>query len=509
MEDALRESEDKYRLLVDHALDPIFILQDEVVKFANPITLKLSGYTLEELGRLPFTTFLYPEDRERILGYYHRRIEGEDMPAHLVLRIIDKHGEEVSLQVNQVLIRWKGRPAMLIIARDITSQLQVEEQLRHSQKMEAVGTLAGGIAHDFNNILMAIIGYAELAMDKARTPDRGLQEIEGVLKAAIRAKSLVKQILTFSRKTKVEVKPLNLNNVLEQSAKMLERTIPKMIHIEMNLAENLTPVMGNAGQLNQLLLNLGSNAADAMPQGGTLQIASGNVELDETAIKNRIELQPGEYVMLKVTDSGHGMDEETIARIFDPFFTTKEIGKGTGLGLSTAFGVVKAHGGHITCSSDPDTGTTFTVFLPVLKNTHVAVADVGAESDELPRGSETVLLVDDEEALRDIGRRLLLKNGYRVMEADSGEDALEVFRNNSDRVDLVLMDLGMPGMGGRKCFEALREMKPRLKIVITSGYALEEPERVLVSSGMAAYVSKPYVLKDLLHTIRTVLDGKD
>ena len=509
VEDALRESEDKYRLLVDHALDPIFILQDEVVKFANPITLKLSGYTLEELGRLPFTTFLYPEDRERILGYYHRRIEGEDMPTHLVLRIINKHGEEVSLQVNQVLIRWKGRPAMLIIARDITSQLQVEEQLRHSQKMEAVGTLAGGIAHDFNNILMAIIGYAELAMDKARTPDRGLQEIEGVLKAAIRAKSLVKQILTFSRKTKVAVKPLNLNDVLEQSAKMLERTIPKMIHIEMNLAENLNPVMGNAGQLNQLLLNLGSNAADAMPQGGTLQIASGNVELDETAIKNRIELQPGEYAMLKVTDTGHGMDEETIARIFDPFFTTKEIGKGTGLGLSTAFGVVKAHGGHITCSSDPGTGTTFTVFLPVLKDTSVAVADVGAESDEVLRGSETVLLVDDEEALRDIGRRLLLKNGYRVMEADSGEEALEVFRNNSDRVDLVLMDLGMPGMGGRKCFEALREMKPQLKIVITSGYALEEPERALVSSGKAAYVSKPYILKDLLHTIRTVLDGGD
>ncbi|MBI4774249.1 MAG: transporter substrate-binding domain-containing protein [Deltaproteobacteria bacterium] len=509
IEAALRESEDKYRMLVDNALDPIFILQDEVMKFANPVTLKLSGYTIEELGRQPFTILLYPEDRERILNLYHRCLKGEDMPSNLVLRITNKKKRELSLESKQVLIQWNGRPAILIIARDVTFQRQVEEQLRHSQKMEAVGTLAGGIAHDFNNILMAIIGYSELAMDKARTPERGSREIEGALEAAVRAKSLVEQILTFSRKTETKLTPLNLNGVLEQSVKMLERTIPKMIRIETKLDKTLKPVMGDAGQLNQLLLNLGSNAADAMPQGGSLRITSGNLVPDAVTIKNRIQLEPGEYAMVEVTDTGHGMDEEIIERIFDPFFTTKEVGKGTGLGLSAAFGVVKAHGGHITCSSRPGAGATFTLFLPVLKDATVPMAETETVSCENGRGSETVLVVDDEEALRDIGRKILEKNGYQVIEASTGEDALAVFETNGDRVDLVLVDLGMPGMGGLKCIEALRRIKPRLKIVITSGYALGESEQRLVSLGKAAFVAKPYALGDLLHTIRTVLDGDD
>ena len=412
-------------------------------------------------------------------------------------------------------VEWvDGRVVRLQVASDITELKQAEKekenlqsQLRQAQKMEAVGTLAGGIAHDFNNLLTAILGYSELALDDALEGVSNARQIQEIIKAGHRAKDLITQILTFSRKLEPELKPINLNKVVFQTEKMLERIIPKMIQIEMKMADDLWLINADVGQLSQVILNLGSNARDAMPEGGRLLIETENITLDQRYCDQHAGAVPGPYVLFSVSDTGHGMDRETMEHIFDPFFTQKEIGQGTGLGLATVYGVVKSHNGYIMCYSEPGKGTTFRIYLPVLESAERDDPEPKADQG-LWEGEETILLVDDEEAIRDLGEQILTRRGYKVLLAETGEQALEVYGDRGADIDLVLLDISMPGMGGRRCLEELLKLDPEARVIIASGYSLNGQSGSIVSMGARAFVAKPFFASGLLSTIRRVLDGE-
>jgi CheY-like chemotaxis protein len=371
--------------------------------------------------------------------------------------------------------------------------------------MEAIGTLAGGIAHDFNNILGAILGFSEMALDDAKHGRIDPQDLEQVMQAGERAKSLVKQILTFSRKVEVEKTPLDLNKQVAQSAHLLGKTIPKMIKIQLDLALDLESIDANANQLEQILLNLGANAADAMPEGGLLSFKTENLTLQNSPCLNRGQELSGPYVALSVSDTGLGMDEQTLGHIFEPFYTTKESGKGTGLGLSTVSGIVKGHQGHITCQSTPGAGTTFILYFPVIHKQKMGQA-LAESSGEAAGGDESILLVDDEAALLSLGARILSDAGYHVRQASSGEEALASYQVPGRRFDLLILDLDMPGMGGLKALDEVLALDPRARVIVASGHEVDERLKIIGASGMRGYVAKPFRRAELLAMVRRVLD---
>ncbi len=406
-----------------------------------------------------------------------------------------------------------GPDEVLAIVQDITDRIKgeielrkLEEQLFQAQKMEAVGALAGGVAHDFNNVLQAISGYVQLMQLDLDESYPGSKNLKMINEAVERAAELVRQLLTFSRKTEIEFRPLDLNHEVRQAIGMLKRTIPKMIDIEVRLADDLKPVNGDSVQLEQVLINLGTNAADAMPEGGRLLIETESVVLDDSYTAVHLEAEPGEYVLLKVSDTGCGMDKETLQRIFEPFFTTKEVGQGTGLGLSTVYGIVKGHGGHITCYSEPGQGTVFNIYLPAWEQSgNGRTARTEFQMGPI-RGDESILLVDDEEAVAGVAEKFLRRYGYSVLTASSGEEALEIYRARGEAIDLVVLDLGMPGMGGRKCLEELLKLDPQAKVIVASGYSINGQAADVIESGARGFLSKPYRLSDMLKKVREVLD---
>ena len=401
---------------------------------------------------------------------------------------------------------------VLSVVRDITERVRAEEKvktlrnrLQQSQKMESIGTLAGGIAHDFNNILAAIIGYSELALADAEKGKPMPRHIKSILQAGDRAKDLVNQILTFSRKMEPELKPVDLNQVVKQAKGMLERTIPRMIEIKHQLADDLWLTNADASQLSQVLMNLGTNAKDAMPDGGQWIIETRNMILHQGYCARHVDVSPGKYVLLTVTDTGHGMDNETREQIFDPFFTKKEVGKGTGLGLATVYGVVKNHGGCINCYSEVGRGTSFKIFLPAIQSTASDRLE-NKIAEEAPGGHETILLVDDEDAIRELGQNVMSRKGYKVMLAATGEEALEIYKEQGENIDLIILDISMPGMGGHKCLEELIRQDPEVKVVVASGYSLSGDLYNVLASGASTFVPKPFLFNDLLAEVRDVLD---
>jgi len=338
------------------------------------------------------------------------------------------------------------------MARDLQQhQRLLESQLQQAQKMEAIGTLAGGIAHDFNNILQGIIGYIQIIMMNKDSEQPDYKYFKQIEKSALRASKLTKQLLIFSRKVESELKPVNLNHEVKQVYKLLHKAIPKMIDIKLHLSEDLKIINADSMQLEQVVMNLGVNAKDAMPDGGELVFETKNVNLDEEYCKAHFELTPGEYVLFSIADTGHGMDKSTTHRIFEPFYTTKEIGKGTGLGLSMVYGIVKSHGGYIFCYSELGKGTIFKIYFPALVEEDFEQETDVKDDAELRGGNETILLVDDEEILRNQGKDMLSRFGYKVITAKDGEKAIELHKAKKDNIDLTLLDVGMPGMGGHKC----------------------------------------------------------
>jgi PAS domain S-box-containing protein len=496
---------------------------DGEITLANPQALNIRGGEETTLTHIDFSQYtrnwqLFDKDGNVFpsedLPLTRAIVNGETtINKEMIIR--NEYGEDRWIFVNAAPIRNKAGDITSGIAvfQDVTdlkrteeARAKLESQLRQAQKMEAVGTLAGGIAHDFNNILSAIMGYGELAQLASEEGQNNHRHLDQIVKAAERAKSLVKQMLTYSRRSEMELRPVDINLLVTRSFGMLERAIPKMININSNLSDDLALVKADSTLMEQVIMNLANNASDAMPDGGRLTFETSLIDLDLDYIDDQLEIAPGRYVLLTVTDTGQGMDKETLEKIFDPFFTTKDIGKGTGLGLSTVFGITKEHGGHISCYSEPGLGTTFKIYLPVMQVSRDDLSVQNIPSQDALGGNETILLVDDEEAIRELGAELLENMGYRVIKASSGEEALEYYRQANDEVDLVVLDLGMPGMGGHKCIKALLEISPGLKVLIASGYSANGTVADTLRQGAAGYIPKPFRRNDLLNTVRNILD---
>ena len=495
-------------------------------------TGKSQDETLSSIVRLLPAAFLYPEKTRARITLDNRNIETDNFKEtenRLASNISTPQGETIGV----VEIFLEGEKTVsaerAFLEEEITlvdaiadrisdwwqkkraeeEKQKVEVQLRQAQKMEAIGTLAGGIAHDFNNILAVIMGHTEIAQEKTKIGEDDTMETSRVLEAAIRASNLIKQILTFSRNVEIELKPLNLNHEIAHSVKLLERTIPKMIGIELHLADDLKQIKGDSNQMEQVLMNLTTNAIDAMPLGGRLVIQTENILLDDEFCNGHIEFLPGRYIFWQISDTGDGIDEETQKHIFDPFFTTKEVGKGTGLGLSIVYGIVKSHGGHIICYSHPGMGTTFKVYLPALQEDEAQIILESERYEVETGGEETVLVVDDEKAIRESTTEILKRRGYKIFAAASGEEALKICKEKKGQIDLVILDVGMPGMGGLKCFEKLIEIDPKIKILIASGYSAESQLRQTAAVNAAGFIGKPYRLRDMLSKLREILGAKD
>jgi nitrogen-specific signal transduction histidine kinase len=406
----------------------------------------------------------------------------------------------VAVAIAGVLVEEGGHQIVFNAVKNLSETQHLEEQLRQAQKMEAVGRLAGGVAHDFNNLLTAILGYAELLLD-ADPSSEVKHSADEILKAGERAASLTKQLLAFSRKQVLQPKILDLNEVLAEIDGLLRRTLGEDVRYETERDAHLWRVLADPGQLQQVLLNLAVNARDAMPEGGVLRIATRNVSLRAANLPEIPKVAEGDYVLLEVGDTGHGMDTETLSRAFEPFFTTKERGKGTGLGLSTVYGIVKQSGGYIHIESDPGKGTRVLVYLTRVHGAADSPSNVSPRS--LPRGgSETILLVEDEESVRRLASLLLERSGYRLLVASSAEEALEMARGYAGQIDLLLTDVVLPGLNGRRLADLLSPERPSMKVVFASGYF---DERGILESG-SDFIQKPFNPETLARSVRLALD---
>lgn len=503
-ETALKKSEEKYRLLFQNATEAIFVVQDGSVKFSNPRTQEQSGYTAEELERLPFMDHIHPDDRHLIEEHERKRRSGEECVSTYSLRVETKAGETLWGELNTVDIEWEERSATLNFVRDITQQKRLESQFLHAQKMEAVGTLAGGIAHDFNNLLMVIQGYASL-MRRDIGPDHPHYEKLGQIEEQVKSGAgLTKQLLGFARGGRYEIKPADLNDIIAKTSTMFGRT-KKEIAVHFHCAEDLWTVEVDRGQMEQVLLNLYVNAWQAMPRGGSLFVGTENVALNAKHA-GALSLGAGRYVKATITDTGAGMDRKTRERIFEPFFTTKEMGRGTGLGLASAYGIIKGHGGAIDVLSEPGAGTTFEIYLPA---SHLEVPGNDVSPVKAVTGNETILLVDDEQAILKVSADILKTLGYTVIPAGSAREAVEIYGKQKDVIDLVILDMIMPDMSGGETFAFLKMINPRVKAILSSGYSLNEQAEKIMKQGCRAFIEKPFTIQGLSLKVREVLDKAD
>ena len=506
-ERALKQNERRLQAILESNPDPVVVYDNQgCTTYLNPAFTLVFGWTMQDVGgkRLPFV----PPGQEGLVQEKIEEMYRDGNPVSFETTRLTRQGREVEVFISAATIKDPDGTitGMVVTLTDISGIKRLEEQLRQSQKMEAIGTLAGGVAHDFNNLLQAISGYVQLLarrLDPDQTSRRYLDEID---RASERASELVRSLLTFGRKVEPSLSPVSLNSEVAQAVRILERTLPRMITIHTDLDSSLGLINGDSNQIEQVLLNLGANAGDAMAGGGRLTITTRNLDLgpDSTLDGNRPEA--GRYVLLRVSDTGQGIDQADLDNIFDPFFTTKEIGKGTGLGLSTAYGIVQNHGGFIACQSRPGQGATFNIYFPRLSGASVPPPEPPSEPEEARGGRETILLVDDEQPILNMGREALAMMGYRILTAERGETALNIYRQRGDEIDLVILDLGMPGMGGARCLEELIRLDPAAKVLIASGYTAAHKVHQVQDYGAAGFIAKPYRLSQLLKTIRQTLD---
>lgn len=507
-EENLRLSEEKLRQFFENAPIYCYMISPEgIILDINKSALNTLGYTKEELIGKSFLTIYAPDYHSKAienLETWRTRGRVDDVE----MEILTKKGERRRVILSADAVRDKdGRILHSIsVQRDITERRSLEEQLRQAQKMEAIGRLAGGIAHDFNNILSVIKGTSQLLLMDLREGDplyTNLREIEG---AADRAAALTCQLLAFSRKQILEMRVLDLNMVIKNLEKMLRRIIGEDIELVTFLSEDLGRVKADPSQIEQAIINLVVNARDAMPKGGKLTIETMNVELDEVYVRRHIGVKPGSYVMLAISDTGIGMTKEVQERIFEPFFTTKEMGRGTGLGLSTVYGIVNQVGGNIWVYSEPGEGSTFKIYLPRVDEPIYERRE--EEQKEVPWGSETVLVIEDEETVRRLAVRLLKRQGYKVLEASNGGEAFILCERYSDPIHLILTDVVMPGVSGRELAERLQKIHPEAKVLYMSGYT----DNVILHHGILeqglSFIQKPFTLEALARKVRQMLDGE-
>ncbi len=503
---ALVKSEEKYRLLVENANDAIFVVQGGRIKYANSKTTRMTGYEPAELIEMSFAGLIHSDDRDHVISRHMGRLPGDNPPDRYSFRIIDAAGQILWTDLNTVTVDWEGSPATLNFARDITRQKHLEAQLRSAQKMEAIGTLAGGIAHDFNNILSAIIGYTDLTALILPEDDPARSSLSEVMSAAQRAKELVYRILSFSQMHEQEQKPVRIDLIIQEALKLLRPSLPSTITIEQQIDCQST-ILADPTQMHQVVVNLCTNAYQAMQEeGGLLKVSLAEVQLSPDDLVDLVDLEEGDYLKLTIADTGHGMSEQTMQRIFDPYFTTKEDGKGTGLGLAVVYGIVSAHNGAIQVNSEPGAGTTFDVFFPIVRT---ATSHEPISYEQPSRGDESILFVDDEAALVRLGTQLLERCGYRVVGYTDPLEALELFKSDPDKFDLVITDMTMPHMTGNRLAQVLQEIRPDVPVIITTGYSEKiSPEKAQMK-GVWDFIMKPLSYSDLTKKIRQVIDQKE
>ena len=511
VEDALRESEEKYRNVIENIEDGYFEVDIAGnFTFFNDSMAKILRYPRDELMGMNNREYMDQENAKKIYQTFNTVYRTGISTRALDWNLIRKDGSECFVETTMSLIKdSNGRPiGFRGIARDITERKLAEKEkerlevkLQQAQKMESLGTLAGGIAHDFNNLLMGIQGRASLMMLQTDAPHPHIEHLKGIEDYVKSAADLTKQLLGFARGGKYEVKTTDLNALIENQNQMFGRT-KKEIHIQGEFDENLWTVEADQGQIEQAVLNIYVNAWQAMPGGGNLSIQSENTIIDENYGKP-YHVKPGRYVKISITDTGVGMDKATQQRIFDPFFTTKEMGRGTGLGLASAYGIIKNHGGFIDVYSEQGKGTTFNIYLPASEK---AVLKKDEIHEELYKGTETVLLVDDEEMILDVGQATLQTLGYTVLSARSGKDAIHICRENRNKIDMVILDMIMPEMCGGEVYDRLKEINPDLKVLLSSGYSINGQAAEILDRGCNGFIQKPFNMGDLSKKLREILD---
>ncbi|MBN1397505.1 MAG: response regulator [Bacteroidetes bacterium] len=504
-EEAQKQSEARFRSLAETSPAAIFIYQGEKFVYVNSAAEQLTGYTNEELLNKTFWELTHPDYLEMIKQRKLAQRKGETVPSRYEFRIIAKDGIERWVDFAASSIQFEGIQASLGIALDTTNQRMLEQQIRQVQKMESVSTLAEGVAHDFNNVFNIILGYASMTEVHLNEPDKLKNDIKTILDASARGAALVRQLVTLSGKAKIGNEQIDINTIINEIVSLLLSTFPKTIEVVSDIGRTSFIANVNRSQFHQALLSVAMNAKDAMPNGGTLKFSTKRITGKKLQHRNP-KAGANEYVHITISDTGKGMDEKTKTRVFDPFFTTKEKGDGVGLGLSVVYGIIESHQGFVDIDSAVDQGTTIHIFIPIISSPKFA-PQVKEEYVKINGGSETLLVVEDESTLREFLRVILEEKGYTVLMASDGSEGVELFNDNRDKVALVISDLGMPKLDGLGLLRKIQEIKPDVKVIVTSG--LIDPERTteILNAGAREFLAKPYSGRELLLCVREILDS--
>ncbi len=500
-QDELINDEEIYRSFVENSNDAIIVHKDGIIVYVNNTAKRITGYIEDEFYGSSVLDFISTDYKPMVLKHMTDRMAGKDTPSVYDIEILRKDGDIIPAEISISTIHYKGERAQMATLRDLSSRHSLEEQLRQIHKMEAVGQLAGGVAHDFNNILQVINGYTELAQGSLEKDNPVLEMLQQVSQAGERASSLVRQLLMFSRNQLIVTKVLDLNEVITEHLTMLERVIGEDIVLEFLPSKETIYINGDQAMIGQILLNIFLNARDAMPEGGEIKVKTKRVFLDSEFCKTHSSSGQGYYAMLSISDTGCGMDKGTLSRIFDPFFSTKGITAGTGLGLSTVYGIVTQHDGIITANSKPENGTRFRIYIPVVDKDDV-IEELLPEHEIVEETSKTIVITEDDENVRILASAILSEAGHEVITAANGEEAVLLISDSPDSVDLVVLDVIMPILGGYEAADRIREIRPDLPLIFCSGYSKGQNHKDIDKHmERSRFLSKPYSMTQLLNAI--------